>query len=90
MEPNRALGRSIPVRDECLQDLHSGMPGEYDTGERKSSRDVCLSVTGRPVTERYSLDAACPPLHHAARMFRNLRQPALLLQFRRPSLRHTQ
>ena len=63
-----------------------GLPGEYATGERKSSRDVCLSVTGHPVTERYSLDAACLPLHHAAGMFRNLRQPALLLQFCRPSL----
>jgi hypothetical protein len=56
------------------------------SANEKRSRDVCLSVTG-PVPERYSLDGACLPLHHAARMFRNLRQPALLLQFRRPSLR---
>lgn len=73
MEPKRALGRSVPIRDECLQDLHSGIPGEYDIGERNSSRDVCLSVTGHRVTECYSLGAACLPLHHAARMFRNLR-----------------
>jgi hypothetical protein len=66
MEPKRAwVGPSLfgmSAYRTCTLEYRLSMA----SANEKRSRDVCLSVTGRPVPERYSLHGACLPLHHAA------------------------
>lgn len=84
------VGPSLLGMSAC-RTVRSGVSIEYGIGERKKfARCLLIQLSPRVCDAGASLLApttSLPDLHHAARMFRKLRQPLLLLQFLGPSMR---